>query len=97
MAVTRDQLDSIARNRRVYLNTPDGREALRDRLVSLGLFRDQRTWLAMIDKPERHMPLIVEALLLLADLGVLIEENYGCLINAMAAMPIPKSEQMENA
>jgi hypothetical protein len=82
----------IEQYRKVYFGTLDGKQVLKDTLVSLGLFRTPNEWKAMLDTPEQSLRLMIEGLMLLRDLGVLMEENYRPLIDYMAALPMPALE-----
>jgi hypothetical protein len=96
MSVSYAQRQVIERNRRVYLSSRDGREALRDMLVSCGLFGTMQDWKDLLEAPEPSLRLLIEALLLLKDCGVLIQENFGPLIDKMAELPLPDIEDSEN-
>lgn len=93
MSVTQQQFDRIARNRRVYFNSADGRAALRESLESFGLFVETDRLKRMAENPAVSLRMLTEAVLLLKDLGVLVEDNYDRLIEAMAGLPMPQIQE----
>ncbi|MCK9598505.1 MAG: hypothetical protein M0R06_05650 [Sphaerochaeta sp.] len=89
MSITIEQLQSIKRNRRVYFESGEGRQVLRETLESFGLFADWTDWKTILDRPEQNLRLMIEGLLLLRSLGVLVPENFDHTIEALASVPLP--------
>jgi len=96
MSVTQARFDVIARNRRVYLSTPDGRAALRELLRSCLIFIPPEEWLRLAEEdPKWSVTKLVQGLCLLESLGVVIEENFDRLIAKMAELPMPIPDAQE--
>jgi len=93
MSVTRDQYEQIVVKRSAYCNSREGKRAMLAVLETLGLFRTQAEWLALAKEPERFTTLILQAMLTLADMGVLIPDNFGALVDAMSALPMPQIDE----
>lgn len=89
MSVTADEFERINAARHAFFSNPDGRRAFVAALGCLGLFRTQKQWEKLAEKPEQFTALMMQALTTLADLGVLIPDNFGPLVDAMAQLPMP--------
>lgn len=96
MSVTQGQFERIQRNRRVYLNSGDGRQALRELLESCLIFGSRKDWMLLDEDPKWSLTKIVQGLCLLESLGVLVEDNYDRLIEAMAGLPMPQIQGEAN-
>ncbi len=96
MTTAYERRREIEQYRRVYFNSTDGKQVLRDTLQSLGLFRTPEYWKEMLEKPEQNLRLLIEGLLLLKDLGVWTPDNFGPLIEAMASLPLPEVERNDD-
>lgn len=92
MGVTRTQYEQITAKRTAFFNSPEGKRALKAVLETLGLFRTQAEWLELARDPRRFTVLHLQSLLTLADLGVLIPDNFGPLVEAMSTLPMPKDD-----
>jgi hypothetical protein len=114
VSVTQAQYDEIARWRRLYFGSQDGRAVLHRMLESYGLMprtsvllqqrydepdkvvgvkSPDKSWREMVDDPGPNLRLLIQGFFLLQQLGVLVEDNYGHLIDAMAALPMPEIKE----
>ena len=89
MAVAADEQERIRVARQAFLSSPEGRRAFTATMGCLGLFRTQKQWEKLAEKPEQFTALMMQALTTLADLGILIPDNFGPLVDAMAQLPMP--------
>jgi hypothetical protein len=92
MSVNQQQYEQIAAKRAGFFNSSEGKRALMLVLETLGFFRTQAEWLEMARDPQRFTALHLQSLLTLADLGVLVKDNFGPLVEAMSALPMPTCE-----
>ena len=93
MAVTPEQFGSIKQWKDFYFRTAEGRERLGDLLRGLGLFApvDDEMKSALTADPAAGGR-IFAGLELLAELGIWRTDMFASLIEAMAAMPMPRIE-----
>ena len=95
MSMTPNQIEAATVLRRVYFGTADGKRALGHLLQSDGLFQDPEETLQLgIERPDVLRD-VIKGLMLLKSIGVWHPENYGRLIDAMAALPMPDIQETE--
>ena len=93
MSVTPEQFESIKRWRELLFRSADGRETLMDLQSGLGLFT------AVNDEAKDRLAgdqvavgRLFAGLEILAELGIWRTDMFASLIEAMAAMPMPRIE-----
>jgi hypothetical protein len=92
MSITREEFDRI-RVYRALFATADGRIVLEDLLRNLGTFTDPARILDLHTAKPELVPMFLQGLIILKDLGVWCEDNWSNLIDKMLEVSMPHLDE----